>query len=357
MMKTSAPRHQAAARGSCSAAAALQRGRLSNGRPQQQQRAIAACAAPSDSNPCSTSGRSIEEASLRGVDRRALLGATLTLSAARALGLSPAAQAFVEPPQGFRVWTDKLDGYSFVYPDSWLAVTVTGNDCFFRNPRNVDENLFVDISSPSSSFYNTVTDLGTPDQTAKQILSQYLDKEFMSTRLGIRREGQILSASSRQGEDGRTYFDVAIRMTSFASRSPYLATQVRPRHPTHMLIHPVLLSRGIPSCLGTQRDGLPHLAGVVWLASRRARCSRTMVWSGTACSSPRWAWPTTGSTSSACRRRRCGCAIHASRRDVGQARVALHLTCSWPAASKSSARARGGVSRGSDARLEAWDGI
>jgi hypothetical protein len=46
---------------------------------------------------------------------------------------------------------DKLDGYSFVYPAGWLPVTVTGNDCFFRNPVNIDENLFVDISSPSSS--------------------------------------------------------------------------------------------------------------------------------------------------------------------------------------------------------------
>lgn len=38
-----------------------------------------------------------------------------------------------------------------MYPDRWAAVTSSGNDVFLRNPFNVDQNLFVDISSPSSS--------------------------------------------------------------------------------------------------------------------------------------------------------------------------------------------------------------
>jgi hypothetical protein len=45
----------------------------------------------------------------------------------------------------------RLDGYSFVYPDQWAPVTSSGNDIFLRNPFNVDQNLFVDITSPSSS--------------------------------------------------------------------------------------------------------------------------------------------------------------------------------------------------------------
>lgn len=47
--------------------------------------------------------------------------------------------------------TARLDGYSFAYPEQWAAVTSSGNDIFLRNPFNVEQNLFVDISSPSSS--------------------------------------------------------------------------------------------------------------------------------------------------------------------------------------------------------------
>lgn len=48
-------------------------------------------------------------------------------------------------------FTFRLDGYSFLYPDQWAPVTSSGNDIFLRNPFNVDQNLFVDITSPSSS--------------------------------------------------------------------------------------------------------------------------------------------------------------------------------------------------------------
>ena len=48
----------------------------------------------------------------------------------------------------------------------------SGNDIFFRNPFNVDENLFVDVSSPSSSKYESVEDLGTPDQAAQRTVGQ-----------------------------------------------------------------------------------------------------------------------------------------------------------------------------------------
>lgn len=106
-------------------------------------------------------------------------------------------------PAGFRFHQDKLDGYSFIYPDNWIPVTTSGNDVFFRNPRqvhtsrqlhtarpviklhlgpvglpslhhwlrsvdllcrNVNENVFVNISSPSSSRYTAVSDIGSPDK-------------------------------------------------------------------------------------------------------------------------------------------------------------------------------------------------
>ena len=57
--------------------------------------------------------------------------------------------------------------------------------------RNIDENLFVSLSSPSSSRYDSVADLGSPETAAARILDQYLTQEFMSTRIGIRREGKV----------------------------------------------------------------------------------------------------------------------------------------------------------------------
>ncbi|GAX74403.1 hypothetical protein CEUSTIGMA_g1851.t1 [Chlamydomonas eustigma] len=135
------------------------------------------------------------------------------------------AAAFTPPPPGYRLHVDKLDGYSFTYPDAWVLVTSSGNDVFYRNPFNIDENLFVDLSSPSSSRYETVADLGTPDEAAARILNKYLEQEFMSTRIGIRREGKVISANSRTGSDGQQYVDLAIRMTSFSSKNPYRATQ------------------------------------------------------------------------------------------------------------------------------------
>ena len=50
----------------------------------------------------------------------------------------------------------------------------SGNDIFYRNPTNVNENLFVDVSSPSSSTFESVEDLGPPDQAAKKTLNQVL---------------------------------------------------------------------------------------------------------------------------------------------------------------------------------------
>ncbi|GFR52164.1 hypothetical protein Agub_g14696, partial [Astrephomene gubernaculifera] len=142
-----------------------------------------------------------------------------------ASSVSPA-RAFVAPPPGYRAIVDKLDGYNFICPENWIVVTSSGNDIFLRSPRNVEENLFVDMTSPSSSRFKSVADLGSPDDAAKRLLDQYLTKEFMSTRIGIARYGDIISAASRVADDGQTYYDIAIRMTSYASRNAYAATRM-----------------------------------------------------------------------------------------------------------------------------------
>jgi hypothetical protein len=110
-----------------------------------------------------------------------------------------------------------------LYPEDWSAVTTSGNDAFFRNPYNVEECLFVNITSPSSSKFDSVQSLGTPQQAAERLRQQYLS-EFMSTRLGSQKKVDILSASSREA-DGRLYYDIEMQAQSFASRSPLASTQ------------------------------------------------------------------------------------------------------------------------------------
>jgi hypothetical protein len=118
----------------------------------------------------------------------------------------------------FREYIDTFDGYSFLYPKSWIQVRGAGADIFFRDPFVLDENMSVEISSPSSSKYVTVEDLGPPEKAAERVLQQYLT-EFMSTRLGVRRTSNILSASSKVADDGKLYYEVEVNIKSFASNN------------------------------------------------------------------------------------------------------------------------------------------
>ncbi|CAH8320359.1 unnamed protein product [Eruca vesicaria subsp. sativa] len=84
-----------------------------------------------------------------------------------------------------------------------------GADIFFRDPIVLDENLSVEFSSPSSSKYKSLEDLGSPEEAGKRLLRQYLT-EFMSTRLGVKRESSILTTSSRVADDGKLYYQVEV---------------------------------------------------------------------------------------------------------------------------------------------------
>ena len=44
----------------------------------------------------------------------------------------------------------------------------------------------------------------------QRTLAQFLE-ELMSTRLGVRREGEIVSATARTADDGKEYYDVEVR--------------------------------------------------------------------------------------------------------------------------------------------------
>ncbi|KAL3620680.1 PsbP domain-containing protein 1, chloroplastic [Castilleja foliolosa] len=119
---------------------------------------------------------------------------------------------------GFKEYIDTFDGYSFKYPQNWIPVRGAGADIFFRDPYVLDENIMVDISSPSSSKYKSVEDLGSPQDAGEKVLRQYLT-EFMSTRLGVRREASILSTSSKVASDGKLYYEVEVNIKSYANNN------------------------------------------------------------------------------------------------------------------------------------------
>lgn len=150
--------------------------------------------------------------------RELMLGSSCSLAAALLSTAAPAL-AFTSPPPGFTRHLDRLDGYSFFYPESWQIVTTSGNDVFYRNPRIADENVFVDISSPSSSRYTSVAQLGSPEQASDRVIRQ-LKKESMSTRLGVQREFETLSATERTGAPlSRSYRSVPKVLVSASGRS------------------------------------------------------------------------------------------------------------------------------------------
>lgn len=121
---------------------------------------------------------------------------------------------------GLREYIDTFDGYSFKYPKNWIQVRGANADIFFRDPFILDENLSLELSSPSSSFYKSIEDLGPPEVAGKNVLKQYLT-EFMSTRLGVRREASILSTSSRIADDGKMYYQVEVRAYKYYRLTAY----------------------------------------------------------------------------------------------------------------------------------------
>ncbi|KAK4595517.1 hypothetical protein RGQ29_013833 [Quercus rubra] len=88
--------------------------------------------------------------------------------------------AFAQPSIGLREYIDTFDGYSF--------------------------------------RYKSVEDLGPPQEAGEKVLKQYLT-EFMSTRLGVKRESNILSTSSRVADDGKIYYQVEVNIKSYASNN------------------------------------------------------------------------------------------------------------------------------------------
>ncbi|KAI0510820.1 hypothetical protein KFK09_011429 [Dendrobium nobile] len=162
-------------------------------------------------------GPSSQVGALRSqVLRRNVLSSLFTATIFRQLGLSGVSIA--EPVNEFKEYIDIFDGYSLFYPKNWIQVRGAGADIFFRDPFVLDENLSIELSSPSSSRYMSVEDLGPPESAAEKVMKQYLT-EFMSTRLGVRRESSILSTSSRVADDGKLYYQIEVNIKSYANNN------------------------------------------------------------------------------------------------------------------------------------------
>ncbi|XP_010549352.1 PREDICTED: psbP domain-containing protein 1, chloroplastic isoform X1 [Tarenaya hassleriana] len=175
------------------------------------------CSIPNSSCPFPSSSVSEtrQETKAFAVPRRRMMGLLLSGFIFTEFNLP---NAFAQTSSVFREYIDTFDGYSFKYPQNWIQVRGAGADIFFRDPFVLDENLSVEFSSPSSSRYKTVEDLGPPEEAGKKVLKQYLT-EFMSTRLGVRRESNILSTSSRVADDGKLYYQVEVNIKSYANNN------------------------------------------------------------------------------------------------------------------------------------------
>lgn len=186
---------------------------------------------------------------LPSLPRRAALAALV--ASASACALPTPARAFTRPPRGFTRYNDPIDGYAFDRPEEWIEVKGSGNDVFFRDPGEVETNCFVSVSSPSSSTYASVEDLGAPEDAGKRVLEQYLS-ELMSTRLGVRRESQIVRAEKRVDVDGKVVYDLEMRISSYSARNQYgLTAEDRPQT--------LEWDRTLRSALGTENGKLYEL--------------------------------------------------------------------------------------------------
>ncbi|XP_062203825.1 psbP domain-containing protein 1, chloroplastic-like [Phragmites australis] len=158
------------------------------------------------------------------------------ISTSTVLLFGPKHIALAETTGGaFRECIDAFDGYTFLYPKSWIQSTRT----------EILRNVPISVSTGS------VEDLCPPEKAAEKVLKQYLT-EFMPTRLGVRRESNVLSASSKVADDGRLYYEVEVNIKSYASNNE-LAVMPRDR------VQRLVWDRRYLSLLGVENKRLYEL--------------------------------------------------------------------------------------------------
>ncbi len=78
----------------------------------------------------------------------------------------------------------------------------------------------MELSSPSSSNFSGLGDLGSESDIASMFEKQFLD-EFQSTRIGVRRVVENRGASFVTGPDGNVYAQAELNVKSYAARNQY----------------------------------------------------------------------------------------------------------------------------------------
>ncbi|GAB5355898.1 hypothetical protein AAMO2058_000244400 [Amorphochlora amoebiformis] len=178
-------------------------------------RVVGASQEPSSSATRDISGRrGVMKGAFRGLGSLAIVGG--------GWGLGGKSFAFDSVPAGYARVQSKLDGYRYAVPDTWLLSKTSGNLGAYENPLDYQQNIFIAVSGVTK--FDSPTDIGTPQEVAKDVERRLLN-EFMSTRIGVRRDSDIISAKERTGKDGKVYYDITVRVKSYASRNQLAVSQ------------------------------------------------------------------------------------------------------------------------------------
>ncbi|RCV43395.1 hypothetical protein SETIT_9G291000v2 [Setaria italica] len=144
------------------------------------------------------------------------------LSTSTGLILGPKQITLAETTGGaFREYIDTFDGYTFLYPKSWIQVKGAGADIFFRDPFVLDENMSVeiDIIPFVVKIHQRRGSRPSGEGCGEKVLKKQYLTEFRSTRLGVRRESNVLSVLSKVADDGKLYYEVEVNIKSYASNN------------------------------------------------------------------------------------------------------------------------------------------
>ena len=103
-------------------------------------------------------------------------------------------QGCVSGTSGLKAYVDNLDGYTFLYPNGWIPVNVSGSaDVVFRDLIEDTENVSVVVSDVAENIQ--LTDLGDPTEVGQRLLSKVIAPS------GSERRAQLVAASERETAD------------------------------------------------------------------------------------------------------------------------------------------------------------
>lgn len=97
-------------------------------------------------------------------------------------------------PSGFQVVLDTFDNYQFLYPFGWQEVSVTGQDCVYKDVIEPLESVSVNIVETTKSDLH---ELGSADEVANTLVGKVLTSPSQKP--------QLLEAKERV-TDGKTYY-------------------------------------------------------------------------------------------------------------------------------------------------------